>query len=94
MLSLDEILNTDWAKTFQQESLAGFQEVLQLLKDPDFKVGIRHNNETGDWQWSVEGPRNFWMWSYDTLAEARILCAQMGWPVVSITDDYNYEGEG
>ncbi len=82
-----EIEVTPWAQRFKVACPSQYREALELVQDPELTVSIHHNNEAGEWQWSITAnrggqPTDFWLSSFPSEEEALDLCEEMGWEVV------------
>ena len=55
-----------------------------LEKSPD--VYLRHNDENGDWMWSVESVlnREFWFNAFLTRVDAAAWCEKVGLKVIGV----------
>lgn len=57
------------------------------LDPPGTHVAIVENTETGDHLWSIcrATDPEYWIWSYDTEADAMAACKRHGWEVTGVT---------
>jgi hypothetical protein len=82
-----EIENTPWAKRFLDECPSDYQQALEYAYQKPLRVKVSHNNDTGQWRWSIVAYVNgeltdFWMDSFKSRGEAVDLCIEMGWEIL------------
>ena len=64
-----------------------YRQALYLVTRPNFSVYIDHNDEIGEWLWSVVVTgTDFWLESFDTREEAIEWCAYNGWLTTHVND--------
>jgi len=81
------VSKTKWARYFKKDNPISYGTALQLAHNPDLRVVIDKNNETGKWMYSIsvvdpDEHCGFWMDSFETKKEALSLCKEMGWKVI------------
>ena len=62
----------DWFEADKLISASTYNRIVEYMKDPNTRVYINHNNETGSWYYSVvvENSDAFWLNSFDTEQKA------------------------
>lgn len=85
------IKSTNWARRFRRNCAGQYNEAIEiaekLREDKNSWVCIYHNNDTGDWQWSIvpdcesltRSQHGFWLDSAPTQKGAIAICREMGW---------------
>jgi len=90
-IKLKPIKSTNWARRFKRNCLSDYEEGVRIAKmlreDENSSVCIYHNNENGEWQWSIvpdcesltRSQQGFWLDSSPTQKGAIEICREMGW---------------
>lgn len=83
-LSRAKVEKTAWARNFRKAASACYQEALRYASNPDLRVRLYWNTESGSLQCAVvpESDGSFWLGAADSRKEAAELCRLMGWNVV------------
>jgi len=89
------IKSSNWARRFRRSiGRESYQEALDIheyiMSEKDGGVSLYHNNENGDWLWSIVPywdsiPKRydgFWLDSAPTKKRALEICKEMGWKVL------------
>ena len=77
------IKQTEWAKLFKKECPSCYKDAIAFAAIENLNVWLNYNNETGDWQWSIQvADTDFWLDSFDTKEQAEKLCEEMGWVII------------